>query len=430
MQKAFLTFFITISFIQCIFAQEFELIGTYQSEGTIFDIQVIGNYAYLASGDAGFEIVDISEPENPVQVVSYSIDKSAQLIFIENEHTYIYFASLQDTFGVAVFDITDLKYIKYLGSYYPANQVRDIAAADTLLFLACMNTGLEIVNVSSPANPVLLSTVEAPELYTSTEYLFINPPYCYTSCSSDKMGGAAQVVNISNPVNPIVEYEFKTRIFSDLIVVDSVGYIASPDRSSIFNVYNLSTPSNPIRLGQYQIDKDEAIKSIYDICIVNDYAFLLFNWNQTIIRIDIVDMSDPNNPSFAGIYNPENNVNCLDCSDDFIFLGAEHNLQIIKYAPAEVGQNNSDSIQTNLKTVYPNPFGPTSRISFSLGHQSHTKISIYNITGQLVTVIADSSFSAGYHSIDWYDSEARSGMYYVNMKTPEVNITKKRVFLK
>ena len=83
-----------------------------------------------------------------------------------------------------------------------------------------------------------------------------------------------------------------------------------------------------------------------------------------------------------------------------------------------------------VMTCYPNPFNSSITISFSLEHQMHIKISIYDITGRLVEVLAEDSYSSGKHSIIWDAGELPSGVYFANLKTTDVSITEKLVLLK
>jgi len=81
-------------------------------------------------------------------------------------------------------------------------------------------------------------------------------------------------------------------------------------------------------------------------------------------------------------------------------------------------------------SCYPNPFNAQTTISFSLERETHIKISIYDITGRLIEVITESSFSPGKHCIIWNAGDLPSGIYFANLKTTEVSITEKLVLLK
>jgi hypothetical protein len=57
--------------------------------------------------------------------------------------------------------------------------------------------------------------------------------------------------------------------------------------------------------------------------------------------------------------------------------------------------------QFALYQNYPNPFNPATSIAFDLPEGSHVKISIYNILGQRVQVLADEYYNPGHHIVVW-----------------------------
>ncbi len=64
-------------------------------------------------------------------------------------------------------------------------------------------------------------------------------------------------------------------------------------------------------------------------------------------------------------------------------------------------QNNSVIPQTILLNNFPNPFNPSTTISFSIQNDSNIELSIYNIKGQKIKTIAHNKFNKGNHSIIW-----------------------------
>ena len=70
---------------------------------------------------------------------------------------------------------------------------------------------------------------------------------------------------------------------------------------------------------------------------------------------------------------------------------------------------------------YPNPFNPSTTISFALPKDSKVELSVYNIKGQKVKTIAKDDFEKGFHKLIWNgkDSsgkEVGSGIYFYKLK--------------
>ena len=90
---------------------------------------------------------------------------------------------------------------------------------------------------------------------------------------------------------------------------------------------------------------------------------------------------------------------------------------------------------TSLKGCYPNPFNPTTTISFSIKEKTPVELIIYNILGQKVRTLVNQPLEPGEHSIVWNgtDNKGRSvasGIYFYRMKAGNYSETKKMVLKK
>jgi len=73
---------------------------------------------------------------------------------------------------------------------------------------------------------------------------------------------------------------------------------------------------------------------------------------------------------------------------------------------------NDIPLTTALTGNYPNPFNPSTTISFAVSQEnSPVKISIYNIKGQFVQNLIDKTYPAGNHQIVWSTEAFPSGVY-------------------
>jgi len=84
----------------------------------------------------------------------------------------------------------------------------------------------------------------------------------------------------------------------------------------------------------------------------------------------------------------------------------------------------------NLHSIYPNPFNPTTTISFSIPEFGLTTITVYDITGRELETLANEVLSIGYHSINWNASSYPSGVYLIRMDSGDFTQTQKVVLIK
>ena len=87
-----------------------------------------------------------------------------------------------------------------------------------------------------------------------------------------------------------------------------------------------------------------------------------------------------------------------------------------------------DKITINL--AYPNPFNPSTNISFSLDQYYSVSIDIYNLRGELVSNLLKRNLVAGNHSVVWNASDQPSGVYLLRVSTNNFISTQKIMLIK
>jgi len=88
-----------------------------------------------------------------------------------------------------------------------------------------------------------------------------------------------------------------------------------------------------------------------------------------------------------------------------------------------------------LNQNHPNPFNPSTTISFSLPVEANVTIKIFNMLGQEITQITGEDFAAGNHNVNFDASDLSSGAYIYTLEAKgstgaEFKATKKMLLLK
>jgi flagellar hook assembly protein FlgD len=78
----------------------------------------------------------------------------------------------------------------------------------------------------------------------------------------------------------------------------------------------------------------------------------------------------------------------------------------------------------------PNPFNPTTNISFSIVEAGNVSVDVYNVAGQKVDTLVDGFMSAGSHSLVWDASNFSAGVYFYTVETGGLSKTIKMTLLK
>ncbi len=86
--------------------------------------------------------------------------------------------------------------------------------------------------------------------------------------------------------------------------------------------------------------------------------------------------------------------------------------------------------KTELFQNHPNPFNPSTQISFTLSSLSSVKVSVFNMLGEKVAELVNSKMEAGHHSVKFNASELTSGVYIYRIDTPNYSKSMKMMLLK
>ena len=88
-----------------------------------------------------------------------------------------------------------------------------------------------------------------------------------------------------------------------------------------------------------------------------------------------------------------------------------------------------------LHPNFPNPFNPTTSISFQVPARSRVSIKIYNLIGQEIRDLVEKDFEPGFHKIEWNGLDnmgrtAATGVYLIQMKSDHYVTAKKCLLLR
>lgn len=361
-------------------------IGDYTTVRSAIDIY--GNYAYVAGNT--FDVFDITNPENPNQVCEFETDylydisvnenmcisisdDSLIVINIEDAATPVivdYFAYIGSTLyldndllcvtkdyvdehpvGIGFFNINELQEIS-LSSEFTTDKAKDVFVIENYAFVANGFNGLTIINISTPAYPIVVSTCLEDVCVIN---LFIENGIAYVRTSN-----GLKIVNVSNPElpNTIGSY-FLQPIFSPEVrySIEKYGnyiYLGGDWLNEIY-VIDVSDPGNPVYAGQFGVNDWSTDLDIFDgklyvagywggmqifdlsdpvypqpigyhflglamqITVGENMAFVGGVYNQGSGGVEIFDVSDPSMPIHSGTY--ETGGTDMQCVDEYLFVG-------------------------------------------------------------------------------------------------------------
>ncbi|MFQ5569298.1 MAG: T9SS type A sorting domain-containing protein, partial [Rhodothermales bacterium] len=100
--------------------------------------------------------------------------------------------------------------------------------------------------------------------------------------------------------------------------------------------------------------------------------------------------------------------------------------------PIEVATESESDLPTDfvLFQNFPNPFNPTTAISFNLSRTSQVTLTIYNGVGQRVATLADRRYGTGTYVLHFDATGLPSGVYFYRLETDGGTTTRAMMLLK
>ena len=88
-----------------------------------------------------------------------------------------------------------------------------------------------------------------------------------------------------------------------------------------------------------------------------------------------------------------------------------------------------------LNQNFPNPFNPSTKITYRLNKPALVKLSVYDITGREVNRLVDRYQSVGDYNISWNSNDDNgqkmaSGMYFARLNVDNESVSRKMVMTK
>jgi len=301
-------------------------IGHVDTPGNATDVLVDGEIAYLADGPSGVQIIDVSNPAAPVILGRYDTPGNAQRLALQGKTLYVadgagglYVLDVVNPFqpryvtGLTmpyVYDIhlyggdvlvaaADGVYAYRIGmgftsllyavaGSYSGYQAWDVRVRGNVAYVAAGPDGLLTLNVSDPANPVLLDQDiygTAPfyrKLDVQGTFVYVANYYAGTSSRGMLIYDASDPANLRYLARAFLTY------VTDVAVAGDVAWIA--DGTAGLFWYNVSNPYSPILIN--------SIASIGNVTTLWVQGYHLYVATQVSsgsgLRIyDIRDISSP-----------------------------------------------------------------------------------------------------------------------------------------
>ena len=208
--------------------------------GGCYSIALNGDYAYMASGPDGLFVCDISDPSHPESVAQWAIG-GGHGVSVARASNYLYLGDFSD--GIRVFDISSPTNLVNVSSF--TNFGGNIILYSHYAFDGTgSRLGVSIFDTSDPTNLVFLGNTLANNAGWAQSCL-VRSNYLYVA---DQVNGFS-IFDISNPARPLK--------LNQLYSFDQVNSITSWGNYAVLSILgggvlilDVSNPTNVVELGQ------------------------------------------------------------------------------------------------------------------------------------------------------------------------------------
>jgi|GEM_PF-2929739 len=94
---------------------------------------------------------------------------------------------------------------------------------------------------------------------------------------------------------------------------------------------------------------------------------------------------------------------------------------------SEIREITAGATKQSVVQNWPNPFNPSTNISFTLADQKHVQLTVSDVSGVVVAVLADKEFDKGSHSVRFDANDLPVGVYFYTLRTNDYTFTRRLV---
>jgi len=315
-------------------------------------------------------VVDISDPVDPVTVSVFDLGGSINSIDVSGNYA---FTVGYDPY-LKITNITDPLNLSLEGTCNISSNGYEVKIAGDLAYIGTGSDGVKIIDVSDPSNP--------------------------------------SIIGSTNEYNDNV---------SDIEVVDNLCYVAWSN-SGLF-IFDVSDPTTPDMVNSVDPGR------VDDIEIQGEHAYLACSSGG----VYVYDISSAPEMTMTGYYDTWGYSYNIKAQDNWAFISSFKYFGVYDCSEALPVKNTNPEIsfpETLVLSAHPNPFNPTTQLSFDLPKAGSVEVVIYDIFGRQIAELLNDWRNPGSYQVNFNAEGLSSGIYFARIKSSDFNAEQKLIYLK
>lgn len=243
------------------------------------NVDVSGNYAYVAAGSAGLQVVDVSNHSSPRIVASLDTPGNANDVKVVGPRAYVADGSA----GLQVIDISNPTLPRFLGFLDTPGEAYDVAVSGNHVFIADGPSGLQIIDITNPTTPKLLGSVDTPG---TAKGVAVSGTVAVVADGAN----GVQIIDVSSPASPRIVGTLDTPGDArDVAVNGLIAYVA--DYTGGLRIVDFTVPTSPTLVSAVPTTSGGVLMDVAHA------GTLVFGADVVFVNgVPITDVSSPVNP--------------------------------------------------------------------------------------------------------------------------------------
>ena len=387
------------------------------ARGYLNGAAVQGGYLFVGTGGdeavEGLWVVDVRDPHHPDSVAFDTVSLAGNALEIALTDSLAIIASAQEQVHIcSIGNPLAPHVISTVGE--GQGFVWDVAVQGHYIYSARYTPrGLSVADIADPAHPQITGFAAIAD---DPSGLCMAGNYAHVTA-----GLGLYVVDISNPQSPAAVAVVPDTGATQVAIWGDYAYVTN--YSGTLSVVDVSDPPAAHRIARVQTGGYTD-----GVAAADDHVFVAAGEGG----LQIYDVRDPSSPTLSGYYRLAPWPAKLTVNPPYAYVTSDEHLLIYDCSQA-LGAKDRGFIPHPYAlslSAYPNPFNPSTTLSFSLPKAGNVKLEVFDVTGRLVTTLADERFEAGEHTLRFDGSALPSGVYFARVHTGDVSQTQKLLLLK
>ena len=265
-----------------------ESLGAFSNPSKVYDLALSSSHSeiYLASGNTGLSVIDITNLSSPELISAFDTDGLTRAIALSSDGNAVFLAD--GTRGLKIVNVSDAASPELIGQLEIGESVYDIELSNggNLLYAVHLS-GTSVVDISDPSNPLIVSTLPSPG---DAQAIALSKDGTLAYVGDGYEGFHIIDISEATELTLIKSVDTPGEIYSlSLSSDDSLLYLA--DGSYGFKVFNVKDPADPKLIAS--LDNIGFVRSVE----VSSDGFSVYLATSRSVGPLIVDVTDSQHPT-------------------------------------------------------------------------------------------------------------------------------------